>query len=133
MIDIESTLFTEVHDVITTEFPTAFVSPYEVRIPAKLPCVGISEVSNMPFNRSMDSASTENHIRVEYEFNIYTRGDGKKTQARAICNTICDYMSSIGFVRGIMNPIELIEDESLYRLIVRFYGIVDKNYNLYRG
>lgn len=133
MIYCGDTLYDEMVDEITTVYEDVYVAPYNLRIPPIIPTVWFEEINNTTYVMSSDSGDDENHIRVEYEFNIFTMGDNKKADAIAIAKTIDVAMKSRGFRRGYSGVISFLEDETLYRYVVRYSGIVDKDLKVRRG
>lgn len=133
MIYCADVLYDEMVDEITTVHEDIYVAPYNLRVPPTIPTVWFEEVTNTTYTMSSDSGDDENHIRVGYEFNIFTMGDNKKADAIAIAKTIDSAMKSRGFRRGYSGVISFLEDETLYRYVVRYSGIVDKDLKVRRG
>lgn len=124
MIDIENYMFDEVVYQMATLEPSCLVAPYNGRYPDVLPCVHMVEASNYPDTRTSDSGSEENFVDLTYEFNIFAKGSNKKADCKRISNSIDTIMKNIGFKRIVRRPYEVIEDNDLHRLVVRYSGVV---------
>lgn len=138
MIDINDIIFDEISRVIEEEFPNCYVSPYAVRVPPTIPCVAIDEIGNYTYTRTSDSGDDENHAQVTFEFNVYTKGSTKLNDGKRLIQLVDSKMKELGFRRGMYNPITFIEDDILYRQIVRYSAIISKvddtdKYRIYRG
>lgn len=136
MIDCESFLFDELSIGLEEEFPEVFVSPYAMRVADKLPCVFVKEASNYPYARCSDSGKYENVSSITFEINVYANGVNRKKTCKDIIQKVDEILIERGFKRGMRNPIEFLEDNTLYRMIVRYSGLikeVDGKFIVYRG
>lgn len=126
MIDIQDIIFDEISRELEVEFSDCYVSPYAVRVPPKIPCVAIEEIGNYTYTRTSDSGDDENHAQITFEFNVYTKGANKLNDGKKLIQLVDSKMKELGFRRGMYNPITFIEDDVLYRQIVRYSAIISK-------
>lgn len=132
MIDIENELFTAVAAEVRKKFPGAYLTGEQKASPSKFPCVSIIETGNVTYERTADSASNENHVIVTYEINIYSnKTEGKKMECKAIQKVVDERMLGFGFGRIMSEPVPNLIDSTVYRVLSRYRGIVDKNKIIY--
>lgn len=140
MIDIENYMFDSVINAVLAEYPGCSYYSVATETPTIFPCITMEEVNNEIYQDSMDSSALENHARISYEINIYTNIDeGKKAQAKNICQIIDNVMQSNNFIREFYSPMPNI-DITIYRITLRYSGIVAKGvesgenilYHIYR-
>lgn len=133
MIDIESTLFSDIADDLRRQYPGIFVAGETTATPSKFPAVTIVEADNAVYQR-MRTTQIENAVRLMYEVNIYSNKIGyKKSEAKDILETIDGEFSRLGFTRTACNPISNLQDASIYRILARYEAIVDRNYMVYQN
>lgn len=133
MIDIESTLFSDIADDLRRQYPGIFVAGETTATPSKFPAVTIVEADNAVYQR-MRTTRIENAVRLMYEVNIYSNKIGyKKSEAKDILGTIDGEFSRLGFTRTACNPISNLQDASIYRILARYEAIVDRNYMVYQN
>lgn len=133
MINIENQVFSLIATSIRVDYPGIFVKSEYVKVPAKFPCVTIVEMDNTTSVRYQSSALMETHADITYEINIYSnKSSGKKTECRTIANSIDTYFQKIGFTRTMMNPVQNLEDSTVYRIISRYRAVVSNNNIIYR-
>lgn len=132
MIDIENEIFTILADELRENFkPISIVGEYK-KTPAKFPHVSIIEFDNGTYKRGMDCK--ERHSRIVYEINIYSNLQfGKKEECKKILKVIDDKMLELGFTRTFRRHIPNVEDATIHRILVRYYGIVDERKYIFRG
>ena len=133
MIDIESEVFSTVAMVVRTAYPDIYMVGEYVKIPPKFPCVSLVEMDNQSYQRTEDSGSSENHVSVMYEVNIYSNKTvGKKSECKAIAALIDEQMLALGFARTMLQPIPNLDDATIYRMVGRYSAIISKNKVIYR-
>lgn len=131
MIDIESAVFGKVATEIRNKYKAA-VSGEDVDRPASFPAVTIVEKSNTVHLASR--TNVENAAVVMFEVNVYTNSVGyKKSEAKAIMATIDDVFSEIGFTRIMCNPATNLQEATIYRIVARYEGVVDKDFWIYKN
>ena len=133
MIDIENDIFNTVAMVVRTKYPDVYMVGEYVKTPPKFPCVSLVEMDNQSYQRTEDSGSSENHVSVMYEVNIYSNKTiGKKAECKAIAATIDEQMLALGFARTMLQPIPNLDDATIYRMVGRYSAIISKNKVIYR-
>lgn len=131
MIDIEPEVFDGISEVLTALNPNMNINDELVLDPEEFPCVCISEINNSVYRNSIDSGSNENHVSVDYEFNVYSNKQfGRKTEAKLILSVIDQWMIRKGFVRIMSRPVDM-DDGTKTRLIARYTAVTDGEY-IYR-
>lgn len=133
MISIESELFTTIATALRGEFSGIFVSGEYVRQPPQFPAVSIVEMDNAVYQRGIDSGGIENYVEVMYQVDVYSnRVQGKKAECKAIMAKIDDEFSKVGFVRTFLNPVQNMNDATVYRMTGRYRAVVGKDEQVYR-
>ena len=132
MIDIENDVFSEVKQKAVKVFPKLSMKGEEIRVPSEFPCASLEEIDNYSYDKTVDSASNENHAEITFELSVYSnKTSGKKSECKKIFAFIDNLMLDMGFSRIMKKP-QPIEDSSAYRIIGRSRGVVDKDKNIYR-
>lgn len=133
MIDIENEIFNSVATEVRNKYPGIYVVGEYVKTPPNFPCVSLVEMDNQSYQRTEDSGSTENHVSVMYEVNIYSNKTvGKKTECKAIAALIDERMLALGFARTMLQPIPNMDDATIYRMVGRYSAVISKDKVLYR-
>lgn len=131
MIDIENEIFTDLATLLETKFGKLNVVGEEQNAPAEFPTVSIVETDNFISQAYADS-SEEAFSEVTYTINIYSNlKQAKKQEVKKIISEIDRYMLSKGFTRVSKQPISM-NNSTIYRLIVRYSGVVSNNKEIYR-
>lgn len=132
MIDVENEIFSKVVSDLKSKYPNVSYASVFTNSPPSYPFVSIEEIDNSNYERSEDSSCSENHVRVTYEINIYTKDNStKKTEAKNILRVVDDFMLGIGFSRLSKTPIQG-DDETIYRVVLRYSGVVSKTNEIFR-
>ena len=133
MIDVESAIFTEIATALRDTFTGIFVSGEYVQQPSQFPAVSIVEMDNSTYQPGIDSSGIENFANLMYQVDVYSnRTRGKKAECKAIVALIDEYFSQMGFVRTYMNPVQNMNDASIYRMTGRYQSVVGKDEYTYR-
>ena len=133
MIDLENDIFDYVAKALRVAHTGIDVKAEYVEMPAKFPHVSIVESDNRVLTR-MRTNNIENAASVMYEVNIYSnKASGKKSEAKAIANTLDDVMSGIGFTRTFREQIPNLRDATIYRIVCRYEAVIDKNFVIYQS
>lgn len=133
MIDLESPLFTEVAETLRNTYPGITVYGEYVPAPARFPSVSIVEMDNSTFRPTWSNRATEQYALVMYEVNVYSNlTGGKKAQAKAIMDTIDGLLQAYGFERMICQPIQNLNDATVYRMVGRYRAVVSDELMIYR-
>lgn len=133
MIDIETSVFDTVAKAVRAEYPKIFMTGEYVKVPPKFPCVSLMEMDNQSYQRTEDSGSSENHVSVMYEVDVYSnKSVGKKSECKAIAALIDEQMLALGFARTMLQPIPNLDDATIYRMVGRYSAIISKDKVIYR-
>ena len=133
MIDIETSIFDTVAKAVRAEYPKIFMTGEYVKVPPKFPCVSLMEMDNQSYQRTEDSGSSENHVSVMYEVDVYSnKSVGKKSECKAIAALIDEQMLALGFARTMLQPIPNLDDATIYRMVGRYSAIISKDKVIYR-
>lgn len=133
MIDIESEIFSKVSTAVRAAYPNIYMVGEYVNAPSKFPCVSLVEMDNQSYQRTEDSGSSENHVSVMYELNVYSnKSVGKKSECKAIAALIDEQMLALGFARTMLQPIPNMDDATIYRMVGRYSAVISKNKTVYR-
>lgn len=132
MIDIESTVFSAVAEVLRERYEGIYVVGEPIGTPSRFPAVSLYEKSNIPDAKSQTAESRENYARLMYQCDVYSNLDsGKKQQARAIIAVIDAEMEKFGFIKTFGQPLENLSDTSIYRYVARYSGVIGRNNVMY--
>lgn len=133
MIDVESQVFQACADAFRAAYPNGYIAGEYVPQPPKFPAVFVAEMDNSVYQRGMDSGAIENYANVMYQIDIYSNNTkGKKAQAKAIAALIDDVMARLGFTRTFLNPVQNMNDATIYRMTGRYRAVVGTNNYIYR-
>jgi hypothetical protein len=127
IIDIAYEVYTKLKtDLVGVEMGTTFLET-----PSTYPFITFSEVSNTSTRDTRDS-NGEYHNDVSFEVNIFTIGDDKKSQAKSLRILVDDVLSGYyGMEREFSDEIPNFGDQSIYRYVMRYGCLVDKNKVIY--
>ena len=68
-----------------------------------------------------------------YEINVYSnKAKGKKAECKAIVAVVDSEMMTMGFTRMMLNPIQNMNDATVYRILGRYRAVVSKTNVIYR-
>ena len=133
MIDYENEIFNAVATVVRARHPDIYMVGEYVKTPPKFPFVSLVEMDNQSYQRTEDSGSSENHVSVMYEVNVYSNKTvGKKTECKAIATLIDEQMLALGFARTMLQPIPNLDDATIYRMVGRYSAIISKDKKIFR-
>ena len=133
MIDFENEIFNAVATVVREKYHDIYMVGEYVKTPPKFPFVSLVEMDNQSYQRTEDSGSSENHVSVMYEVNVYSNKTvGKKTECKAIATLIDEQMLALGFARTMLQPIPNLDDATIYRMVGRYSAIISKDKKIFR-
>lgn len=133
MIDVENEIYDRVADKLRTAFNGIGIAGEYVQSPSQFPFVSIVEADNTPLQRTQTSDSGENHATLMYEINVYSnKAKGKKAECKAIVAVVDSEMMTMGFTRMMLNPIQNMNDATIYRILGRYRAVVSKTNVIYR-
>lgn len=131
MINIFNEVFTAFDNALTSYDSKISTSSVYINAPSKYPFASLEEIDNSVYEYSSDSCDIENHAVVDYEVNIYTQNPKKKSKADAMADVVDTLFKSLGFRRLSKNPIQN-QEETTYRIVLRYSGVVSKDKVIYR-
>ena len=121
MIDCEAKVFQACADAFRAAYPNGFIAGEYVAQPPKFPAVSVVEMDNNVDERAMDNGNIENAVNVMYQVDVYSQlNKGKKAQAKAIVALIDAVLAKYRFVRTFCNPIQNMNDATIYRMTARY-------------
>ena len=133
MIDFENEIFNTVAKEVRAKYPDIYMVGEYVKSPPRFPCVSLVEMDNQSYQRTEDSGSSENHVSVMYEVNIYSNKTvGKKTECKTIATVIDEQMMALGFARTMLQPIPNLDDATIYRMVGRYSAVISKDKVIFR-
>lgn len=133
MLDFSDEIYSWLTYSLREKFPKIYTTKSETAAPPVFPAVSIVQKNNVTYQRTRD-ACLENHVIVMFQMDIYTNDkDNKERQAQEIRNAVSDLMVSKGFNRTMCEPTPNLADMSIYRITMRFTGIIGKDRFVYAG
>lgn len=133
MIDLEADVFSYVAAKLRSTHSGVWCSGEYIASPAKFPAVTIVEADNRVLE-SMRTLNIENAVSVMYEVNVYSnKTSGKKAEAKAVMSTADKAFAEIGFTRTFREQVPNLADATIYRIVARYEGIVDKDLWVYQN
>lgn len=133
MIDVENQVFNNVLATLKEKHPDIYMVGEYVKTPSRFPCVSLMEMNNQSYQRTEDSGSSENHVSVMYEVNIYSNKTvGKKSECKAIAALVDEQMLALGFARTMLQPIPNFDDATIYRMVGRYSAVISKDKVFFR-
>ena len=121
MIDCEAKVFQACADAFRAAYPNGFIAGEYVAQPPKFPAVSVVEMDNNVDERAMDNGNIENAVNVMYQVDVYSNlNKGKKAQTKAIVALIDEVLAKYRFVRTFCNPIQNMNDATIYRMTARY-------------
>ena len=90
--------------------------------------------SDNNYQKTMDFDCHENHCKVMFQIDIYTNNKNEIDRlelAESIEETVSDFMIGLGFSRTMSKPIPNVSDMSIYRISMRFEGVIGKDALVY--
>ena len=133
MIDLESPLFTEIATALRSTYSGIFITGEYVPAPARFPAVSIVEMDNSTYRPAWSNRYSEEYAEVMYEVNVYSNlTEGKKAEAKAIMSTVDGLIQHYGFERIFCQPVQNMNDASIYRITARYRAVIRDNLTIYR-
>ena len=133
MIDHEFTIFSIIATALRSAVNPIYVAGEYVPQPPQFPCVFIVEVDNTVNMLTRDSGAIENSANVMYEVDVYSnKAKGKKAECKAIIALVDEQFSRLGFTRAFLNPIQNLNDATVYRMTARYRATIGKDNLVYR-
>lgn len=125
IISPENFVFSNIVGVLRATYPgISTSSSTPEKPPTKFPVVTIVEADNSVYKR-MRTTNIENAASLMYEVNVFSNKSGyKKSEAKAIMDTIDEQFAALGFTRTMCNPVSNLQDATIYRMVARYEGVV---------
>ena len=131
MIDIFNELFTLLKNTLATYDTSIKTASVYTNMPSSYPFVSFEEIDNRVYELTSDSCDVEEHAQMDFEVNIYTQNPQKKSKADGIANVVDELLKTYNFVRTTKNVFQS-PDETTYRIVIRYSGVVSKDHTIYR-
>ena len=133
MIDVENAVFNNVSATLREKYNDIYMVGEYVKTPPRFPCVSLMEMDNKSYQQTENSGSSENHVSVMYEVNIYSnKTTGKKSECKAIAALVDEQMLALGFARTMLQPIPNFDDATIYRMVGRYSAVISKDKVFFR-
>lgn len=131
-------MMVDITNAVLTAIKTAVGSTVIVKTPSNMtesqfPCVTVEEIINDTDTEFVDTGG-EKISGISLEINVYTIGEEKMTDAKVIrgqIDTVCS--GTYRFTRNMARPVPNYNDESIYRIVLRYSFKIDNNKKIYRG
>lgn len=131
MINIQNEVFDRLTKTLKAFDAKVKTSSVYTNSPTSYPFVSIEEIDNSTYELGSDSCNIENYADISFEINIYTKGDKRKSECYKLLEVANDFMQSIGFIRNSVMQMQ-DQNDTLYRIIGRYSGVVGKDHKVYR-
>ena len=129
---MESDIFSLIATALRAAYDDIYVTGEYVSQPPKFPAVFSVEMENSVYQPGRDSSGIENFANVMYQIDVYSNlNRGKKAQARTIVVMIDVLMAVNGFTSTFMNPVQNMNDPTIYRITARYQAVVGKDKVIY--
>lgn len=132
MIDKESEIYTSVRNAVKALYPDLAMSSTYKQEPERFPFAYLEETESAAYRRTQDSGSLERHALVNYSCEVFSNKlNGKKSEAKEIASAIDAEMQRLGFTRTIREPFPNESDASIYRIVMRWRGVIGADNHVY--
>jgi len=132
MIDVEPQVYSKVATALRTAHPGINVIGTLEFAPSSFPAVCFEESDNYGYSESADTSSSENHVVVTYDANIFSNAiTGCKAEVKAILSTIDSTMNALGFRKITQMPMKQ-ENGIKCRYLARYQAVVGSDQKIYR-
>ena len=134
MIDVENEIFTKIADAIhaVEGFENVYCTSMYEPVPESFPCVTCWEDANAVWRKGRDQSNMENFNDIGYLVEVYSNKEpGKKAEAKALANIVDSVMADLNMTRVLRYPTPNLADASVYRITIRYRGIVSSDGKIY--
>ena len=131
MINNSSEMFTRITTALQEYDSSVKTSSVYTNSPSSYPFVSVEMVMNDVYEQGIDSGDIENFADMSYEINVYSKGDTRMSRAWKLLEVADNVMKSVGYLRVSATPMQ-DQNETLYRIIARYEGVVSKDLKVYR-
>jgi hypothetical protein len=129
----ENEIFTACYNALHSLYPDAYITGNYINKPASFPAVSIICVESVTWRKTRDTGHGERHTSPTYEVNVYSNlKDGAKEQAQELLEVIDRQFTDWNFNRLTCTPIENLADNTIFRYVARYRGILDEQGYIYR-
>lgn len=129
IVDITNEIYTK----LDSELSNVTVLPDYPSTTPIFPCVVIKEMANTQHIDTIDSSGSQ-HCDITIEINIFSNAENKRTQAKGIRDEIDSIMDGMyGMNREHSGEVPNYSDTNIYRYVLRYSGVIDKNKKIHRG
>lgn len=130
MIDTSGDIFTELKKKIGEKHDPVTVIGENVRFPSSFPCVTIDEIYNVP--SQLDTSNMEQFADVTYRVQVYCTGEGKRSNARKIFQTVSDACFELNLIRKTYTTMPDVYNSSVYQITATFEATVRRDGTIFR-
>lgn len=132
MIDFEDNVIDYLSRNLETMFPKINVTTeFSLSDESTFPTVLVYEMDNYTYTPTLDSSLKENHARVTYQVEVYTKGSRSKSKAKKILNEVDGLLQSVGFIRQIKTNMATGYTD-MTRFVTRYQALISKDGLIYR-
>ena len=131
MIDNSNEMFTRITNALKDFDSSVKTSSVYKNSPSEYPFVSIELIDDSVYANGIDSGDIENFVNQVYEINVYTKGDTSKSDANELLGVADDLLKSVGYMRISKTPMQ-DQNDTTYRIIARYEGVVGKDLKVYR-
>lgn len=133
MIDPEFAVYDAVSDEVKLMYPDLYMTGDVSFAPSQFPAVSIVEKNNSVL-LNMRTDRIENAVSLMYEVNVYSNKVGySKMEAKEILSVVDNAFAKIGFTRTFSNPVQNLEDKTVYRIVARYEANMDRDFVVYHN
>lgn len=133
MIDPEFAVYDAVSDEVKLMYPDLYMTGDVSFAPSQFPAVSIVEKNNSVL-LNMRTDRIENAVSLMYEVNVYSNKVGySKMEAKEILSVVDSAFAKIGFTRTFSNPVQNLEDKTVYRIVARYEANMDRDFVVYHN
>lgn len=124
MITLENQVIDAIDDVLSVQYPSAFVTAGYIKSASQFPCVQVVEIDNRVFERATTLSEIEVMATLVIEINFYSnKTSGKKEECRQLAAITDEVMEGLGFMRTMLSQTPNYEDATVYRITGRWQKI----------
>lgn len=133
MIDPEFAVYDAVSDRVKAKFPDLYMTGDVSFAPSQFPAVSIVETNNSVL-QNMRTLKIENAVSLMYEVNVYSNKVGySKMEAKSILTAVDEAFVDFGFTRTFSNPVQNLEDKTVFRIVARYEAVMDRDFVVYQN
>lgn len=131
MIDYSNEIFNAVAVNLRSLYSDIRVVGEYVETPAKFPTVTLDEIQNIPVH--LDSAPENKYARVVYRSQIFCNGNGKRSKAREIFDSLDRELMKLGLYVKSYTTTPVIYNAEVYSITATHEGVIGADGTVYRG